>query len=140
MTSATWDTGRIRRLRTSLGWSQSQLAAAINERTGMRTTRHLVSAWESGRVTPSYPAQRALDQIEQQEDGMIYRDTDQTMNVIAFGAEGCEHGWVALTIDHAASSYGEPVLIYDDVAYGPGESIDTPEDQELYYAVIPGLI
>jgi hypothetical protein len=33
-------------------------------------------------------------------------------------------GNVVLTTDHAASSYGQPVLVWDGVAYGPDDVID----------------
>ncbi len=66
MTGERWDAERLRSLRRRCGWSQQQLAEAINERTGMRSNRHRVSEWESGRITPGYVVQRALDQIERE--------------------------------------------------------------------------
>lgn len=60
-----WDARRLRDLRERRGWTQTEMAVAINERSGMRVTRHALSRWESGGVAIGYPAQRALDQIEQ---------------------------------------------------------------------------
>jgi hypothetical protein len=34
---------------------------------------------------------------------------------------------VELTTEHAASSYGIPVLVFDNVAYGPGDIIPAAE-------------
>lgn len=60
---ADWTAERITALRRRLGWSQSQLAHAVNDRTGMHANRHRVSEWESGRISPSLPVRWALDRI-----------------------------------------------------------------------------
>ena len=36
-----------------------------------------------------------------------------------------------LTTDHAASSYGQPVLVRDGMAYGPADTLPFPEGMEF---------
>lgn len=66
MTEVRWTAERLRSLRLGLDWTQQQIAEEINKRSGMRSNRHRVSEWESGRVRIGGPAQRALDQIEEE--------------------------------------------------------------------------
>ena len=46
-----------------------------------------------------------------------------------------------LTTDHASSSYGQPVLLIDGVAYGPGDTIDRqPLLVTMFKALPKGLV
>ena len=53
----TWTSDRIRELRQSLGWKQTDLALA----TGV--TRHTVTTWETGTRSPTAHRVHALDTI-----------------------------------------------------------------------------
>ena len=52
----------------------------------------------------------------------IYRESD-TFDPMAILSNLETVGEGTLTTDHAASSYGQPVLVYEGTAYGPGDVI-----------------
>ena len=45
-----------------------------------------------------------------------------------------------LTTDHASSSYGQPVLLVDGVAYGPGDTIDRQPVLVTVFKALPKVI
>ena len=50
-----WGIGaRIRALRASRGWSQTELAAELSKVHGTTIPRQTVQSWESGRTNPYY--------------------------------------------------------------------------------------
>ena len=56
-----WGIGaRIRALRASRGWSQTELAAELSKVHGTTIRRQAVQSWESGRTNPYYEAQLSL--------------------------------------------------------------------------------
>jgi transcriptional regulator with XRE-family HTH domain len=59
-----WGIGaRIRALRESKGWNQTELAAELSKVHGTAIRRQTVQSWESGRTNPYYEAQLSLGKL-----------------------------------------------------------------------------
>lgn len=97
---------QIIRLRRQLGLTQQQFADRLRETDPpIAANRPNVARWESGRITPNAHAQAAIARLWLHEGYPVLVDGD-----IA-----------TLTTNHAASSYGQPVVLIGDVPHGTAE-------------------
>lgn len=109
----------IRQLLTQTGLTQAGLASALNETDpSMRTTQSGLTRWLMDRDNPNArtPDDRSTAVLVQYWLHIGYPCT-----VTLIDGSGAD---AQLTTDHAASSYGQPVLMIDGVPYG-SDDVDT---------------
>lgn len=97
---------QIIRLRTQLGVTQAQFADRLRAADPLiAANQPNVARWESGRITPNAHAQAAIARLWLHEGYPCTTD----------GRDA------SLTTNHAASSWGQPVILLDGVAHGSAE-------------------
>jgi len=97
---------QITRLRRQLALTQAQFADRLRETDPLiAATQQSVQRWEAGRATPNAHAQAAIARLWLHAGYPVLVEGD-----IA-----------TLTTNHAASSYGQPVVLIGDVPHGTAE-------------------
>jgi len=113
-------------LRAQLGSSQQELADLVNEADpSLRLDRNAVSRYERGVRTPDYRIASAMARV------WLHHGYPVSVTL----PDGSRRDGT-LTTDHAASAWGQPVVVIDGQAYGTDDlaAIDLDEAPELMRA------